>query len=378
MRIAFYAPLKPTDNSTPSGDRRVARLFLEALRRAGHTVRVASRLRSHDAGDSRRQARIRRLGQRLAGSYARRRRGGESPDLWFTYHLYHKAPDWLGPAVSATLDIPYVVAEASFAAKQAGGDWAAGHESVKAALAAASRVICVNPDDAEGIRPLLADPARLVSLAPFLDTGPPRAAAAQRAELRGELARRHGLDSATPWIAVAAMMRPGDKLESYRALGAALRRLEDRGWSLLVAGDGEASAEVAAALDFGDRVRLLGRLDGAAVDSLHAASDLAAWPAINEAYGMALLEAQAAGLPVVAGDRPGVRRIIRHGRTGLIAPGGDAGAFAAAIATLLDDPQKRRAMAAAALETARNEHDIAAASARLDRVLRDAAGGLAP
>jgi hypothetical protein len=45
---------------------------------------------------------------------------------------------------------------------------------------------------------------------------------------------------------------------------------------------------------------------------------------------------------------------------------------------LLDDPQKRRAMAAAALETARNEHDIAAASARLDRVLRDAAAGLAP
>ena len=43
------------------------------------------------------------------------------PELWLTYHLYYKAPDWLGPAVRAALGIPYVVAEASVAPKRAGG-----------------------------------------------------------------------------------------------------------------------------------------------------------------------------------------------------------------------------------------------------------------
>jgi len=38
--------------------------------------------------------------------------------LWFTYHHYYKRPDWLGPRVSAALGIPYIVAEASHAAKR--------------------------------------------------------------------------------------------------------------------------------------------------------------------------------------------------------------------------------------------------------------------
>ena len=47
-------------------------------------------------------ARIADLGGRLADRLAVRLRH-DPPDLWFTYHLYHKAPDWLGPAVSAAL-----------------------------------------------------------------------------------------------------------------------------------------------------------------------------------------------------------------------------------------------------------------------------------
>ncbi len=289
MRIEFHAPLKHPDHPVPSGDRRMARLFVEAMRRGGHDVRAATRLRSYDgAGDGRRQSRIRRLGGRLAERYLRRHRG-DPPDLWFTYHLYHKAPDWLGPAVSAMLGIPYVIAEASFAPKQADGPWAQGHDAVAAALARASRAICVNPDDVACVRPLLAGPERLVEMAPFLDTARPRAAARLRQRHRMELAARHGLDMDTPWIAVAAMMRPGDKLASYRALGAALDRLDGQPWLLLVAGDGEARAEVAACLAFGERLRLLGQIDTQAVDALNAAADLTAWPAINEAYGIALL-----------------------------------------------------------------------------------------
>ena len=127
MRIAFYAPMKAPQHPVPSGDRRIARLFQAALAAAGHQVQLASSFRSRDGrGDAHRQTRIRDVGRRLAERLLRRYRRASAehrPQLWFTYHLYHKAPDWLGPAVARGLGIPYVVAEASFAPKQATGRW---------------------------------------------------------------------------------------------------------------------------------------------------------------------------------------------------------------------------------------------------------------
>src|SRR3977135_2231917 len=122
MRIAFYAPLKPPDHPVASGDRRVGQLLLDALRGAGHSPFVASRLRSYDgAGDPLRQTRLRAIGEGGARRLLRqwRTQPAAAPDLWFTYHLYYKAPDWLGPAISTALGIPYVVAEASHAPKRA-------------------------------------------------------------------------------------------------------------------------------------------------------------------------------------------------------------------------------------------------------------------
>ena len=143
MRIAFYAPLKPPDHPTPSGDRRVAQLFCTALREAGHEPFLASRLRSYDgAGDRLRQARLRRIGCRVAERLAHQwqREPGTAPGAWFTYHLYYKAPDWLGPAVSTALGIPYLIAEASHAPKRAGGNWQIGHRAVEQALRRADAV----------------------------------------------------------------------------------------------------------------------------------------------------------------------------------------------------------------------------------------------
>src|SRR4051812_19651002 len=115
MRIAFYAPLKPPDHPVASGDRAMARALIAALERAGHEVSLAAHFRSYDSGDARRQARLREEGRRIAHRYLKKiDAGAEPPDLWFTYHLYHKAPDWLGPTVAARLGIPYVAAEASY------------------------------------------------------------------------------------------------------------------------------------------------------------------------------------------------------------------------------------------------------------------------
>src|SRR4051794_25184066 len=235
MRIAFYAPLKPPDHPVPSGDRRVAGLLLDALRLGGHDPFIASRLRSYDGnGDPARQARLAGIGDGIARLLTRRwrRYPAAAPDLWFTYHLYYKAPDWLGPAVSAALGIPYIVAEASSAPKRAGGRWDIGQRGVEQALRRADAVLGLNPADRACVLPLLCDPRRWIEFPPFLDTSLYAAAPRPRA--------------AAPRLIAVAMMRRGDKLASYRLLAAALARLTDLDWSLDIVGDGAARGEVMA------------------------------------------------------------------------------------------------------------------------------------
>jgi glycosyltransferase involved in cell wall biosynthesis len=355
MRVAFYAPLKSPDHPVPSGDRRMAQLFLAALQAAGHEPQLASRFRSFEGGgDRRRQDRLAVLGERLARRCLHHWRAAPetAPQVWFTYHLYHKAPDWLGPRVARALGIPYVVAEASLAAKQAAGPWATGHRAALAAIRQADAVVGLNPADRAGVLPVLANPARWISIKPFLD-----------ARL---CPQRQPGRSRSPRLVAAAMMRPGDKLASYRILGEALARLLDLDWSLDVIGDGAARAVVEAALaPLGHRVRWLGALDPQATLARLGAADLYVWPAVNEAFGMALLEAQACGLPVVAGASGGVPTIVAHRETGWLAPPGDVPAFAAAVRRFVADRALAECCGAAARQRVLAEHDLPAASARL-------------
>jgi len=382
MRIAFYAPLKPPDHPVPSGDRRVARLLMAALAAAGHEPILAARLRSRDgSGDRERQARLRALGTRLAERYLRRvaARPSLRPDLWLTYHLYYKAPDWIGPRVAAALRIPYVVAEASLAQKRKDGEWQIGHRATADALGRAERVIGLNSADREGVMPALARPEHWTALLPFLDTAPFDVAVATRRATRARLAQTWKLDPALPWLTTVAMMRADVKLESYRLLGAALARCLDQPFQLLVAGDGPAREQVMAALSpLGKRVRWLGVLQEGAVPELLAASDLYVWPGIGEAYGLAILEAQAAGLPVVAGQTGGVGDIVADGLTGLLVRVGEPAEFSAATAALIEDETRRARMSLAARRKVATHHDLVAAARRLDAVLRDLVPATSP
>jgi glycosyltransferase involved in cell wall biosynthesis len=375
MRIAFYAPMKPPTHGVPSGDRRVAGLLMEALGRAGNRVELASTYRSYDAhGDPQRQAAMRDQAREFARGLATQWQRGPSelrPELWFTYHVYYKAPDWLGPTVSASLGIPYVIAEASYAPKRAGGPWAIGHEAVGDSIRHAALVLSPTRYDIECVQPLLASPDRIELLPPFLDATPFRQAARVRAAHRTRLAEARGVDAAPPWIAVAAMMRRGDKLASYRALAAVLACVADLPWRLLVAGDGEARDEVRGALEAAvpGRSAYLGALPMEEVAALYAASDLCVWPAVNEAYGMALLEAQATGLPVVSCALRGVPDVVVHGRTGLLAPEGNVAALARMTRELLADAPRRAALGRAAAEHAGSERGLDAAAAQLKKAL---------
>jgi glycosyltransferase involved in cell wall biosynthesis len=377
MRIAFYAPLKSPTHGTPSGDRRVAGLYMDALARAGHQVELVSTFRSYDGvGDAGRQAGLREQGTALARRLAEQWRAVPAalrPDLWFTYHSYYKSPDWLGPEVSGLLGIPYVIAEASHAAKRAGGPWDIGHQGALKAILRADLLLCPTRDDMDGLRAALDNPAaapgRIAHMPPFLDPVLFRAAAGERAIHRARLARAHGLDEAVPWIATVAMMREGDKLASYRQLAGALGRLRDLPWRLLVAGDGTArtAVEAAFAAEVPGRAVVLGALGQDEIAELNAASDLCIWPAVNEAYGMAMLEAQAAGLPVISCAARGVPDIVTHGSTGMLAAPGDEAGIAALAREFLCDADKRSRFGNAAAAAVASEHSLIAAAASLRR-----------
>lgn len=379
MRIAFYAPLKPPGHPAPSGDRKMARLLMSALESAGHEVALASDFRSFDReGDRQRQQSLRQEGKRLAEALLRRHEGGDGgtrPDIWLTYHLYHKAPDWLGPAVTEAFGIPYLVAEASFAPKQAGGPWDLGHASVAEALGRADAVFGLNAADAECVLPLLKKPGRWVTLAPFLDHRPYFLAAEQRQEHRSDWSKRLGIDTGLPWILAVAMMRPGDKLASYLILGQAMERLKNQPWRLIIAGDGEAQSQVHQAFaPIEHRTSFLPSGPSVDLPSLYAACDLYAWPAVNEAYGMALLEAQSAGLPVVAADVGGVGGIVENGKTGLLISEPEPRAFADAMAVLLDDRDKRIGLAGNTKAHVLSRHTMEAAAQILNRTMEKATG----
>ncbi len=116
-------------------------------------------------------------------------------------------------------------------------------------------------------------------------------------------------------------------------------------------------------------MRRHGAVEPAALSTLYAAADLLVWPAVNEAYGMALLEAQAHGCPVVAGGYGGVPDVVRDGATGRVTPPGDAPALAAAIRDLAGAPDTLAAMGRAALAFARGERGLTTAAARLHAAL---------
>lgn len=368
MRIAFYAPMKPPTHPVPSGDRRMAGLLVGALRHAGHDVSLASPLRSYDrTGDAQRQARIRRIAARVTQRYLSRHHR-HRPDLWFTYHVYHKAPDWIGPAVAERLSIPYVVADPIVSPSQAGGPWALGFDAAAAAIARADRLIAFDPIDIPAVDRLRKRDGSITPLPPFLDAPPARS---PKPALRATLAAAHDLDPDVPWLATVAMMRRDVKRDSYRLLADALGKLPSKRWALLIAGDGPARKEIEPLLQAAGRVVFLGRVTDAEITDLYHAADLAVWPALKEGYAMALVEAQACGLPVVAGFRPGIAQVVDDGQTGTLTPEGDGSAFAAAIGALLDDPQALAAMTDQARRRA-NRLGLDRAAQQLDTVLQAA------
>jgi phosphatidylinositol alpha-mannosyltransferase len=91
----------------------------------------------------------------------------------------------------------------------------------------------------------------------------------------------------------------------------------------------------------------------------------------GESFGYVLLEAMAAGLPVVASRIPGYDEVVRDGREGYLVPAGDPRVVAEAAAKVIDDPALARTMAHAGRTTAAR-YDWAAVAAQIEAAYREA------
>ena len=145
------------------------------------------------------------------------------------------------------------------------------------------------------------------------------------------------------------------------------RRPPPSAWSLDIVGDGPARGAVEALFaPFGAKVAFRGQVDDrASLADLYAGADLLVWPAVNEAYGMVLLEAAWHGCPALAGDYGGVRGVVLDGRTGLVVPPGDAAPFADAAAALMADPALLDRLGEGAYRFARHDRSLEAAARHL-------------
>ena len=100
-------------------------------------------------------------------------------------------------------------------------------------------------------------------------------------------------------------------------------------------------------------VEFLGRVSDAEKAQLFKTADIFVSPATGrESFGIVLLEAMAAGTPIVCSDIHGYKGVVQRGRQAILVPPRDAKALAAGITELLEDPEMRRRMGAAGLERA--------------------------
>ena len=126
-----------------------------------------------------------------------------------------------------------------------------------------------------------------------------------------------------------------------------------------------------------DRVHITGFVPDQEKDDILAAADVVVHLARRESFGLAVVEAQAAGKAVVAADASGPRSLIDDGATGVLVPVGDTGRLTEVLTGLLDDPDRRASLGSQA-RLAAQRHGIGpmveAIEAVWDRVLDPTAG----
>jgi len=199
---------------------------------------------------------------------------------------------------------------------------------------------------------------------------PPPPSPAARARARGEL----GVGTDDVVVGIVARLAP---VKAHELLLEAVARLApgDPRLRLVCVGGGEREAELAALteeLGVADRVGFLGmRRD---VAGLVAGFDVACLTSRFECQPLSVIEAMAAGVPVVVSDVGAVRDMVTDGVEGLVFPAGDVSELAAHLARLAQDPGLRARMGAAGRARAERDFQIEHTAARYAQLLAELTG----
>ena len=160
-----------------------------------------------------------------------------------------------------------------------------------------------------------------------------------------------------------------------RAFAAACRRLPDL--HLLMIGGGPLQSRLASlvgSLDLGERVEIKGWIDPDQAQGYIQDSDIMVMPSIMESFGVAAVEAAAAGIPVIATNVGGIPEIVEHGVNGLLIDVGDESGLTEAIITLAGDEARRRRMGSAGRQIAREKFNIVVSLNRLEDLYHQTLG----
>lgn len=211
---------------------------------------------------------------------------------------------------------------------------------------AARTIVCSAAMRTEVSSCLRVPPGELAVVPNAVDPAAWQTGPAERAALRGRL----GIPDGVPLLALAGRVeweKGGDV--AIRALRQV--RAEYPQARLVLAGEGRQTAslqKLARRLRVVRAVTFAGHLDARDVAALLGTADVALVPSSYEPFGIVVLEAGAAGTPVIAGAAGGLREIIDHDTTGMLVPPRDPRALAKAVTTLLDDPGHAAALVHAA------------------------------
>lgn len=368
MRIAFYAPIKPPDHHIPSGDRLIAKNLIKALQLAGFTVDLASRFIAYSKRSDQqillqRKAAALEEANRLAGEF-QKLDPDQRPQMWLTYHPYCKAPDWIGPVVSAALAIPYVTIEAC---KTGQGDaWLDWRAEAQSGIRQADKHLWFKPMDRDYLTELLGDQLRLARLPPFIDCSDSKPPAQMTAP---QMPTHWHAD--VPVLISVGMMRKGKKDQNFLLMADILQAMQQTAWNLLIVGGGPEEPAVRQAFSPIDteRIHWCGQVASAEVGQWMDAADIFIWPGWKEPIGMVYLEAALRGLPSVAFDNMGVPLVVQHQKTGLLSPPDDLDGYRKNLKLLLGNRQMCRELGKNARQFVINERSIEAVIPHLQNSL---------